>query len=448
MNVEISKSELAGALGALGKLVCRTSPVEVYRSLRIESKNNQISFQTAGVNEAITFTLPAEGVEEFAVVVNFDEFRTIVRASRNKTLVLEYGEGKFGVDHCLMRTVNVEWPEERCGKEGSEVSDLPENFVGMLATAAPLVDRNSYRQILQGIHFCREGMVATNGKELLHIDTPLAVANLTIPFPHALLATKSRDAGRLATWCDKEDRCFRFDFGNWRWTGQALVGSFPNWRAIVPDAAQARHVVSLDAESAAQLTVFLRNIPAEPPNNPVTLAMSKDRASLEAAGGEMRTRFAATFPMGWEDFEVSVNRDILLRLLSEGHRRLVFSDARCPFLAAGGLGTYVAMPLCKPQVQPVQPNPKEENKMNEMPNVVAAPIAQPVAPITNPEPVVTNPLDDLASAVDDFKARLRAMCDESALLARKVKEAALAQKQKERDFVQAKRVLERIRMAI
>ena len=71
-----------------------------------------------------------------------------------------------------------------------------------------------------------------------------------------------------------------------------------------------------------------------------------------------------------------------------------------------------------------------------------------VVPITNPEPVVSNPLDDLASAVDDFKARLRAMCDESALLARKVKEAALAQKQKERDFVQAKRVLERIRMAI
>ena len=87
-------------------------------------------------------------------------------------------------------------------------------------------------------------------------------------------------------------------------------------------------------------------------------------------------------------------------------------------------------------------NPKTESY------VVTTPIASPVTPITNPEPVVTNPLDDLASAVDDFKARLRAMCDESALLARKVKEAALAQKQKERDFVQAKRVLERIRMAI
>ena len=444
--MEISKNELSGALSALGKLVCRTSPVEVYRSLRIEGKENEISFQTVGLDEAITYTIPAEGIEAFCAVVNFDEFRTIVRSSRNKSVLFEYEPGRFGVDHCMMRIVNAEWPSEpvECGE--AEASDLPEKFVGSLAALAPLVSRNDYRKVLQGIHFDRDGMVATNSKELLHVPLPLAVTNLTIPFPHALLATKSNAAGRVVTWCDKEDRCFRFDFGNWRWTGKALVGSFPNWRAIIPDAAQARHVVSLDAESAAQLTVFLRNIPADPPTNPVTLAMGKDRASLEAAGGESRSRFTATFPMGWEDFEVTVNRDILLRLLSEGHRRLVFSDARCPFLAAGGLGTYVAMPLYKPQVQPVH-NPKEE-KMNEMPNVVATPIASPAAPITNPEPVVTNPLDDLASAVDDFKARLRAMCDESALLARKVKEAALAQKQKERDFVQAKRVLERIRMAI
>lgn len=60
MQIEIVKSELAGALSALGKLVCRTSPVEVYRSLRIEGKNNQISFQTVGLDEAITCTLHVE----------------------------------------------------------------------------------------------------------------------------------------------------------------------------------------------------------------------------------------------------------------------------------------------------------------------------------------------------------------------------------------------------
>ena len=38
--------------------------------------------------------------------------------------------------------------------------------------------------------------------------------------------------------------------------------------------------------------------------------------------------------------------------------------------------------------------------------------------------------------------------DEVSALARKVKEAQIAQKQKERDFIQARRAIERIRMAI
>ena len=99
MQIEVSKNELAGALSALGTLVCRTSPVEVYRSLRIEGKNNQISFQTVGLDEAITCTLPAEGVEEFVTIVNFDEFRTVVRASRNKSLLFDRGLNElFGLD--------------------------------------------------------------------------------------------------------------------------------------------------------------------------------------------------------------------------------------------------------------------------------------------------------------------------------------------------------------
>ena len=84
--------------------------------------------------------------------------------------------------------------------------------------------------------------------------------------------------------------------------------------------------------------------------------------------------------------------------------------------------------------------------MNESIPNVAAPL-QPVAPIINPE-VPVNPLDELASAVDEFKSRIRAMFDESTILSRKVKEVALAQKQKEREFVQARRAIEKIRMAI
>ena len=61
---------------------------------------------------------------------------------------------------------------------------------------------------------------------------------------------------------------------------------------------------------------------------------------------------------------------------------------------------------------------------------------------------VVNPLEELSAAVEEFKLKIKAMFDESTVLSRKVKEVSLIQKQKERDFIQARRTLERIRMAI
>ena len=61
---------------------------------------------------------------------------------------------------------------------------------------------------------------------------------------------------------------------------------------------------------------------------------------------------------------------------------------------------------------------------------------------------VVNPLEELGTAIEDFKLKIKAMFDESNVLSRKVKEVALIQRQKERDFIQARKAIERIRMAI
>ena len=75
--------------------------------------------------------------------------------------------------------------------------------------------------------------------------------------------------------------------------------------------------------------------------------------------------------------------------------------------------------------------------------VVSAP-TQTAAPKQEPENL--NPLDDLSASIEAFKAKLKASFEEVTALARKVKEVQIAQKQKERDFIQAKRAIKRIRM--
>ena len=82
--------------------------------------------------------------------------------------------------------------------------------------------------------------------------------------------------------------------------------------------------------------------------------------------------------------------------------------------------------------------------MENTQTVGSAPV-QMVAP--NPETEI-NPLEDLGNSIEAFKLKLKVAFDDLAMLSRKVKEVQIQQRQKERDFIQAKRAIERIRMAI
>ena len=58
-----------------------------------------------------------------------------------------------------------------------------------------------------------------------------------------------------------------------------------------------------------------------------------------------------------------------------------------------------------------------------------------------------NPLDELTANIEAMRTKLKAMYDESAVMSRKVREVAIAQKQKEREYVQTKKTIEKIRVA-
>ena len=83
---------------------------------------------------------------------------------------------------------------------------------------------------------------------------------------------------------------------------------------------------------------------------------------------------------------------------------------------------------------------------NEM-RVVSAPVQ---TIVRTPEPIqeAVDPMEELNHGIDELRGKLKLLLDETGVLTRKVKEAVLRQKQKERDFILAKRAIERIKMAI
>lgn len=473
MEIILNKNELAGALSALGKLVCRKSPLPVFHAVQIESTNNTICFRTHNSDQEIEFRMQTESVDAFKLAMDFDLFRSLVRNSRNKCIKFEFADGSLRIEDVSIMPIEDEWPTAEEPQSDSVVTtSLPENFVELLSAAAPLVDLNEPRKLLRGMNLSKDGLTATNGKELFNSPYPFKLDDLTIPFPLALMATKANGAGEIRTWSTDLYTFFSAKIGNWTWTAKAILGAYPNWKRVMPNGKDLKRSVSFTVETADRLRFFLKSVGDKRPSNEIKLARDTAGSLAMRDGDGHEFGIPAAFDSNWDTFSITISKEILLHLLNEGHTKIEFGDGLSPFVASGGTGQYVAMPIYirKPQteseqkieqvaVQPapepteqktpsntnITPSTKENTTMNDttITHTVSAPV-QTSAQNHEPE---QNPLDELMANIEAMKVKLKAMFDDSAALSRKVREVALAQRQKEREYVQTKRTIERIRTA-
>jgi len=476
MQLKLNKTELAGALAALGKLVCRSSPIQVYRAVQIEAVNNTLFFRTHNADEEIEFRMDAETEDTFKLAVDFDFFRSLVRNSRNKNIKFEFADGALRIDDVLVVPIEGEWPVAEV-PQGDNVatSPLPENFVEILSAAAPLIDLNEPRKVLRGMNLSTDGITATNGKELFNFPYPFKLDDLTIPFPLALMASKATGAGEIKAWSNDFFTFFSVKVEKWTWTGKAILGAYPNWKRVMPDGKNMKHFVSFTTDCAERMKFFLKGLPDSCGLNRTGTELFRNNIgelALHHASG-LSFSIPAEFDPNWGTFSINIRKEILLHMLNEGHTKVEFIDALCPFIASGGVGQYVAMPMCiKPQaeaeqvaVQPASesteqetvniptitnttPSTKEKSTMidtNTITHVVSAPV-QTSAPNSKTEPKL-NPMDELTVSIEAFKAKLKDMLEEAASLSRRSREVSIAQKQKEREYVQTRRTIERIRTA-
>ncbi len=473
MQITLNKTELAGALTALGKLVCRKSPLPVFHAVQIETANNALCFRTHNSDEEIEFKMDAEGLDAFKVAMDFDLFRSLVRNSRNKSIKFGFSDGSLRIEDVSIVPIEDEWPTtEELQSDSVATTSLPENFVEILAAAAPLVDLNEPRKVLRGMNLSKDGITATNGKELFNSPYPFKLDDLTIPFPLALMATKATGAGEIKAWSTDFFTFFSVKIGNWTWTAKAILGAYPNWKRVMPNSKDLRHSLSFTEDAADRMRFFLKSVVDKRPSNEIKLTRDTAGSLSMHDGDGHEFGIPATFDSSWEAFSITISKEILLHLLNEGHTKLEFGDGLSPFVASGGTGQYVAMPIYirKPQteseqkieqvaVQPapepteqktpsntnITPSTKENTTMNDttITHTVSAPVQ---TSAQNHEPEL-NPLDELMANIEAMKVKLKAMFDDSAALSRKVREVALAQRQKEREYVQTKRTIERIRTA-
>ena len=417
--MRIEKKTLNDALRVLGKVVCQTSPVELYRSVRfVGDVDGVMAMATDGV-ETVSVILDAFTETEIDFCVSYKELKDLIRMGRSETIELT---GKF-----------IEFPAFEEPDANAVSTILPVNFGEQLTQAAPIVDRTGYRRVLHGINLSHAGVTVTDGKQLLHLPCVLSLPkDVTIPFPSALLAAKTSEMGVLQVW----DTFFQIEIGTFSWHGKLLEGQYPNWRGVIPSPES--HDYSITLHDPEKVIAWVKMIPSQKTTNGVELNVMPDGSvtlvSCVQPNFELNT--SATVTGVRPRAVLTLDREIILRMLLQGYNTFsAHSDGLIPVIASGGAGQYIAMPIRTINKNPIQPK-QEEKKMEIENNVV-----EQTAP-------VANPLDELNANVEEFRGKLKLLLDESGVLIRKVKEVALVQKQKERDFIQARRAIERIRMAI
>ena len=427
--MRIEKKTLNDALRVLGKVVCQTSPVELYQSVRfVGDVDGVMAMATDGI-EAVSVKVEADNIEPVDFCIEFKVLRELVRVAKDYVEL----QGKF-----------IEAPEMVSVPEDAVSTVLPVEFGKYLELAAPIVNKAEYRRVLQGINLSAYGVTATDGKQMLHLPLPMTLKeDITIPFPSALLAARLSETGLLQTWQHEGSRVFKFQISSFEWYGRVIDGIYPAWRNIIPTDKALDCTLTL--HEPVKVIEWLKMIPVLKTTNGIRFEVEENIITLSSTiQPAFELQAEGTFNGTLPENDLSLDRDILLRMLTQGYTTLKWnSKGSCPVLASGGHGHYVAMPLryfnspkTSTNIQPQQ----EEKKMEPENNVVEQQNAAPVVTVT--------PLDELNANVEEFRNKLKLLLEESGALTRKVKEVALLQKQKERDFIQAKRAIERIRMAI
>ena len=426
--MRIEKKVLNDALRILGKMVCQTSPAEVFRGVRfVGTPGKVLAMATDGV-ELVSLRLDAETEGAEDLFVEYRALREMARAARGSRIELE---GR-----------KVEYPAPEVVPADATVVELPVEFAELLASAAPIINRNEPRAVLRGVNLSKDGITVTDGKQLLNLLCSLALKeSITIPFPLALLAARLHDAGTLAAWTNGNSRLFQITIGDFIWCGKAPSGNYPNWKQVIP--ADNALDYSITFHEPKQVIDFLKTVPDHEPYHGIELNVTPEGVSvipldypdmhLEAIADHAGVRPRAVLVL---------NKHILLRMLAQGYCTFrANSDGLIPVVAEGGYGRYLAMPIrsipgkYEKSIQPKQEQKKMETTENK------------VVESNDPVPAAS-PLEELSSNVEELRSKLKHLLDESGILIRKVKEVTLLQKQKEREFVQTRRRLERIKMAM
>ncbi len=515
MKITITKNpflEAVASMEKLGRNLKIAFPNFKYVQIKANVSKQSVCLSACDLDQVLQFDLPEAQVEgDLDIAVSCSQLRNLVKSSRKDgelTLAiasdtLEILENGRSLGQLPLADEEIAFS---CPKapDDAETIVLPANFAALVADASLCVSKDPTRVQVHGVCFSKDGITATDGKELFHVPLPLAElhSEISVIITPALASIK-RPWRSISTWV-KEDRRFVIIRGDgFSYFAKISNGKYPNWRNVIPDEKDLDVSIQFADPQCLQLKEFLQSVDKRI-GEYVELAFEQDQ--ITATDAANRKLFLHVETKGMQSpGSVSMKAEFLGRMLKLGHNKLLLAPSeQKPMKATGGKGFYIFMgaipdnPKNQSVTVPVQ-EPKSVETENQAQTVIAEKTAEnppqtkeiaspettkikpPVqshttpknpsinprtkgvpnmektipsptaitAPQSTPEKTEAeiNPIEEANKYLDLIRDDIKNINEGFQLAARKLKEALLQQRQKERQYFDAVKKLERIRQA-
>ena len=498
MKITVLKSTVESALTPILKMVsCSKVPNDFHPTLTFKSDKHSVWLRCVLVENMLEAAMPDAVCDEknASFDVNLETFKEMVAKPTGTRLSIEQDAAHVRLncdDRFIGQLVPMTYKEEKLFQipKDADSTVLPTNFANFVLQAFTCAGDPRDRLELSGVNISSRGMAGTDGHQLFHLPLPLQLKNyVTIPQSKVYAALKHLRWTSLAHWRTASGEwMFAISGDGFRYTAKALVGTYPQYWQVIPPEETNDVRFTLAPDGAQALQRFLNE---NTHKATALLTVHPDRIELlETDNTDMTQRsgvFASSSKSTKLPCTVNIVSNNLRQFLKMGFLTLSFSSKMpSPLVSSAGIGKYLFMPArdgyantspapatapvtapaTKPEAKP-EPKPavisnssthspntqiqKEKTTMTQTFNPTAAQSSTTTFTRTVPQPTVaapSNPLEETLANVAAMREALDSLNSRLLEAGRKLKAALIEQKQKERQYAEANRKLERIRLAV
>ena len=337
---------------------------------------------------------------------------------------------------------------------------MPKDFIRTLNQIAPSISDKDSRLALHGILLSKDGLIATDGKQLCHVPYSLPVtANHVLRLPSCLFAVDFYDVP-VKFGVAKDNNCERtmFEVGNYTLISKCIWATYPNWKQVVPKPESITCKLGFAKHDALQLYDKNLALPNDNAHRLLVLHQKDDEVEISVYG-KADSRFHTSVldnHFGKLQDDVIIDRKMLLRILALGHHTLEkMSDSITPMIASGGLGKLIFMPMHEKNKPTAEPEPQSAPNNEPTQNKETIPMKTETN-ATNPAPespsgykIVTPPdvYEELMTAVEELRNSARSVNDQASNLVRKLRDNQSAFKKRDKELRAAREAIEKLKVA-